>query len=848
MPPQQESSHPAQRRRLLYNNNCNDNVPINKTPAASTDNMYPPISEENVQLLQNINPGQKSTRDATNSAVNHFNAYLLSRKEAQGDPETIDSLINELRGQIDDESVINDEILSIIIDFCHYMCGTVPALRKDQPLKVTAKLSYFGKVKEYFMKQLPMLNMWNEHEEGWYSDLLNRIKGETIRSSISGDDAVPEEVCRGIVIRTTESKLRQNQRFWILDEIGADLESIVKALLLSNNTPKKYTMRAKLVMTYYGVGRGGEIKFLRWDEFTYDHYFSCVEGWWKRLKTLTKQQLLFTVYNGGWLCDFYHSMGAYFALDSGLLRTSSQSSLCKKRVFPDLYNKRNETVAKDLTNTIKSFCTSDEMKKLTSSRSIRAGGITALKSNFYVPDACVANAAGLSFGNSTDNYFKPGPDLAIISANALCDWPFPSQQHVHPPSLDALFGKVPEHTNEKLREFFTSLISHIFPRSLGIPQFQEHGILYPFLRTCLASFIMHHRNVKRDLGDTHELISVLQNKFKLVLELDSNTTADHVIVHWGEIIRRDFELQNRKSLLIAKHDADPSSIEFQRSLTFLIEEGLKDVVSTIVKTSMASEEAIVHRIMQAVEGIPQSTNLSEVNEREHICQVENINKHAMASVQCVIGNKDDTDRMVQRIQSDMIEKGTSVKKTLSFNPQHIKQSLSSVNYSFSRLIVDLVKERRLVNVNCNQLLTKLWEAQPTSVVQGMGTRYTGHYKFAMKLLHQNLDVEDRMFLLHQTLDFTKGVGNNRMSNENATQLLAEKAADIADKVKQFLKSKDGKSGRGDPSCLSLGKRYKDYLSQHTEEDPETQHTNSRNVSVTNFFHTSSEVVKKNRKS
>jgi hypothetical protein len=798
---------------------------MDKIPASSTDSTYPPISEQNAELLQDINPGQKSTRDATNSAINHFNAYLSSRKEAAGDPETIDSLINELRGQIEDESVINDEILTVIIDFCHYMCGTVPSLRKNQPLKVTAKLSYFGKVKEYFMKQLPRLNMWNDHEEEWYSDLLNRIKGESIRNSISGDDAVPEEVCRGIVIRTTESKLCQSQRFWIRDEIGADLESIVKALLLSNTTPKKYTTRAKLVMTYYGVGRGGEIKFLRWDEFTYDHYFSCVEGWWKRLKTLTKQQLLFTVYNGGWICDFYHSMGAYFALDSGLLRTASQSPLCKKRLFPDLYNKRNETVAKDLTNVIKSFCTSDEMKKLTSSRSIRVGGITALKSNSYVPDSCVANAAGLSFGNSTDNYFKPGPDLAIISANALCDWPFPSQQHVHPPSLDALFGKVPEYTNEKLRGLLMSLISHIFPRSLGIPQFQEHGILYPFLRTCLASFIMHHRNVKRDVGDTHELVVVLQNKFKLVLQLDNNTTADHVIDHWGEIIQKDFELQNKKSLIIAKHDADSSSIEFQRSLTFVIEEGLKDIVSTVLRTSMASEEAIVSRVVKAVDG--RSSGTLETDGRDHNSPMGNVGTNGTGT-----SDEDITDRMVQRIRRDMEQKGKSVKQSLSFNPQNMKHSLSSVNYSFSRLIVDLVKERRLVNMNGNKLLTKLWDAQPTSIVQGVGTRYTGHYKFAMKLLHENLEAEDRIFLLRQTLDYA----TNSTSNVNAAGLLAEKAANIAEKVKHFLKGKDGKSGRGDASCLSLGKRYKDYLSQHAEEDPETRHTKSGNVSVANFFH------------
>jgi hypothetical protein len=112
----------------------------------------------------------------------------------------------------------------------------------------------------------------------------------------------------------------------------------------------------------------------------------------------------------------------------------------------------------------------------------------------------------------------------------------------------------------------------------------------------------------------------------------------------------------------------------------------------------------------------------------------------------------------------------------------------------------------------------------------------------MKLLHQNLDEEDRIFLLHQTIGHTaKGIcaDSTCSLSENATGgLLEEKAADISEKVKHYLKGKDCKSGRGDPSCLSLGKRYKDYLSQHpAEEDPEIQHDRSGNVSVANFFHT-----------
>jgi hypothetical protein len=115
----------------------------------------------------------------------------------------------------------------------------------------------------------------------------------------------------------------------------------------------------------------------------------------------------------------------------------------------------------------------------------------------------------------------------------------------------------------------------------------------------------------------------------------------------------------------------------------------------------------------------------------------------------------------------------------------------------------------------------------------------------MKLLHQNLGTEDRKFVLDQTLNCAH---NNRTSlYDNETECLAEKAADIADNIEHFLKDKDGKSGRGDPSCLSLGKRYKDYLSQHAEEDPETQHVSSQNISVANFFHASLGVKKSHEK-
>ena len=49
---------------------------------------------------------------------------------------------------------------------------------------------------------------------------------------------------------------------------------------------------------------------------------------------------------------------------------------------------------------------------------------------------------------------------------------------------------------------------------VSIPLFYEDGLLYPVLRTCLASLILHHRDVVRELGPHHYIVSSLQKQFK----------------------------------------------------------------------------------------------------------------------------------------------------------------------------------------------------------------------------------------------------------------------------------------------------------------------------------------------
>ena len=51
-------------------------------------------------------------------------------------------------------------------------------------------------------------------------------------------------------------------------------------------------------------------------------------------------------------------------------------------------------------------------------------------------------AGGFSNSDNTDKYFRPCPGFGIVSANALCNWPYPRAK-VHPPNLvDSLWHYV----------------------------------------------------------------------------------------------------------------------------------------------------------------------------------------------------------------------------------------------------------------------------------------------------------------------------------------------------------------------------------------------------------------------
>jgi hypothetical protein len=222
------------------------------------------------------------------------------------------NLLNEL-DQIRDDSAKGDEILACLIKLTEWFSKPVQK-RNDKNngiLSVSTCLEYFGKIKESIRCASPQLEIWKDHDSGgWYSHLYDAVGKGLKRGILGGTEDFEDVSARAIPLRTAAEKLRAEQRIW-MDKKGSDLESIVWDLI-KNDSPTTHEDRCMLILTALGEGRGGEIKFLRWNEAEWDSIFSVLQMIWTRRKTLIRQHLYFQCFRNGWLCDLYHAFACFF--------------------------------------------------------------------------------------------------------------------------------------------------------------------------------------------------------------------------------------------------------------------------------------------------------------------------------------------------------------------------------------------------------------------------------------------------------------------------------------------------------------------------------------------------------
>jgi hypothetical protein len=79
----------------------------------------------------------------------------------------------------------------------------------------------------------------------------------------------------------------------VQDLFGVCRELIRMASKSAGSSSRNYQERAWLILAFLSVGRGGETKFLRYDEMWWDPYFQFPDATWTEMKTLKRTSMLY---------------------------------------------------------------------------------------------------------------------------------------------------------------------------------------------------------------------------------------------------------------------------------------------------------------------------------------------------------------------------------------------------------------------------------------------------------------------------------------------------------------------------------------------------------------------------
>ena len=279
--------------------------------------------------------------------------------------------------------------------------------------------------------------------------------------------------------------------------------------------------------------------------------------------------------NSEWVFDFYHRIACYFAFEDGLHREDQDIKRgLQNMVFPVLHLMSLGSVASLLTNTIRdnfpNECPKDMVMSY-SSKSCRHGAITECANSGQLTIFDVCGRSGHSTGTTVDTYYDKSNPITGLGAAKARNGYINCNSKIVLPHLKAI--GVGESTIKRLMD-------KVF--TISVPLFFEDGLLYPILRICLASLILHHCQVSQDLGCTSFIASSLKDRFRQASISDArfpNQSPEQVLVKWSAFIREDM---NRRLQDYLEVSPDLASLALGVNSTMKMILEMKSDVSSMV--------------------------------------------------------------------------------------------------------------------------------------------------------------------------------------------------------------------------------------------------------------------------
>ena len=283
-------------------------------------------------------------------------------------------------------------------------------------------------------------------------------------------------------------------------------------------------------------------------------------------------------------------------------------------VFPSLHSIQDKAVAKKITAAIRKYMPPllrKESKDKLTSRSLRQGAITELSIHSAITLFQVCARSGHSTGTSLDSYIDKRNVAKILpTANAL------HQQH-------NIFAKV-------VLPQLESLVADIFPPigslmtamyTVSIPEFQPGNRLYPILKICMVSIIMHHIDFERDCLPQKRVSSMLRNAAARAKISDPRVPQklglQEVLNYWSKQIKADFQNQ----LEVSKIESVANETGNQQQLCNMLVDLAKEVGESRKEISEMRTSFNDVVLENASHKATISTMGSEMNDMKHRLQI-----------------------------------------------------------------------------------------------------------------------------------------------------------------------------------------------------------------------------------
>jgi hypothetical protein len=247
-----------------------------------------------------------------------------------------------------------DHAATLMTEFCE-RCRTYPPV-SEQTKKPYQSMSLTKTLEHAVRKLQSLFASRNDNKPIFQEDDISKwkkmLKNDHHRNFMEGQDEsdflkscfpVPRiHNSRNAILPTDDFP----DEFRMKESKEVTMQSISISLFASGS----FSQNLKLLFTYFGIGRGGEVKFLNYSRWFFCETFNMLFMQWFQRKTLKSNPSAFAPDFEYPEMSLWFMMGCYWACCDGLSRPegigASNSPLRRKSsyVFQDLHNIRDDIV------------------------------------------------------------------------------------------------------------------------------------------------------------------------------------------------------------------------------------------------------------------------------------------------------------------------------------------------------------------------------------------------------------------------------------------------------------------------------------------------------------------------